>query len=103
MTAPDDRAIARAANLIAPILRDNDVRWPTGQSSNRAVPSAADIALRLRAMINDLDPGIRLESGNLAVDWPDDATRGPAKSIGVYVLIASVPSPGAALRDAQKP
>lgn len=71
MNAADD-VIARAARAIAPHFAANDVRWASFTGRGAAVPGEAEIALRLKEMVGDIQPGSRIDSGHLIVEWPFD-------------------------------
>lgn len=72
MNAADD-VIAQAARAIAPHFREHGLRWATIDGRpGTVIPGEAEIALTLREMVSDVQPGGRIDSGHLIVEWPFD-------------------------------
>lgn len=68
---PADDVIARAARAIAPHFREHGIRWASFDGRRAlAVPGEAEIALALREMVGQVEPGGRIDSGHLIVEWP---------------------------------
>lgn len=93
-----DRGIAAAAGKMAPILRNLGVTWGPEPGlkqilPQRIVPDVADVALVLRRLVDDLQPGTRLQEGCMAVEWTDSADTGPEEHISFSVVVHTAPAP----------
>ena len=68
---PADDVIARAARAIAPHFATHGIRW-AGWDGTRTlvVPGEAEIALALKEMVGQVEPGGRIDSSHLVVEWP---------------------------------
>lgn len=92
MSSAADRVIARAARALAPYFAANGIRWADwANPSQLAVPGEAEIALALKEMVGLVQPGGRIESGHLVIEWPlEDRASNEAVGAG-----GDVPAPGA--------
>lgn len=70
---PADDVIARAARAVAPHFAAHQIRWASFDGRRElVVPGEAEIALALREMVSQVEPGGRVDSGHLIVEWPFD-------------------------------
>lgn len=68
---PADDVIARAARAIAPHFAAHEIRWASWDGRRvMTVPGEAEIALALKEMVGRVEPGGRVDSGHLVVEWP---------------------------------
>lgn len=98
---PADDVIARAARAIAPHFAAHQIRWASWDGRRElTVPGEAEIALALREMVGEIEPGGRIDSGHLVVEWPfedieddgdGDEALGTPGEIRILFHLADVP------------
>ncbi len=83
------RQITAIAKRAAELFHLNAWHWADGKE--RYTPASADIALSIRRALDRLEPGERIESGRLVVEWPTDEETGEPEEIRVFVHLGDLP------------